>query len=153
MLTCEAELPASASYTSASVLGRQLPRPVAAPQRIVVLGDTGCRLPTSPTAIRPATTGAYPFARIAAAAAAWKPDLVIHVATTTTVKTPARPATPVAPAALGLWLGCLAGRFLRARRNLLEAAPWIMARGNHENCARAGQGYWRWLTRALAATA
>jgi hypothetical protein len=28
---------------------------------------------------------------------------------------------------------------------LLAAAPWVMARGNHEICARAGQGWWRFL--------
>ncbi|MFX8848454.1 hypothetical protein ABTM68_19140, partial [Acinetobacter baumannii] len=28
---------------------------------------------------------------------------------------------------------------------LLEAAPWIVARGNHETCSRGGQGWWRLL--------
>jgi 3',5'-cyclic AMP phosphodiesterase CpdA len=28
---------------------------------------------------------------------------------------------------------------------LMEAAPWIVVRGNHESCNRAGQGWWRFL--------
>ena len=30
-------------------------------------------------------------------------------------------------------------------RPLLAAAPWIVVRGNHESCNRAGQGWWRFL--------
>ena len=50
----------------------------AAPRRIVVIGDTGCRLKgkATPGLQRPRT---LPFARVAASAAAFKPDLVIHV--------------------------------------------------------------------------
>jgi len=28
---------------------------------------------------------------------------------------------------------------------LLAAAPWLLVRGNHESCDRAGQGWWRFL--------
>src|SRR5580693_2482600 len=31
---------------------------------------------------------------------------------------------------------------------LLAAAPWIMVRGNHEDCSRAGEGWFRFLDRA-----
>jgi hypothetical protein len=30
-------------------------------------------------------------------------------------------------------------------RPLLAAAPWVVVRGNHESCDRAGQGWWRFL--------
>src|SRR5262249_51867273 len=30
-------------------------------------------------------------------------------------------------------------------RPLLQAAPWVMVRGNHELCNRAGQGWYRYL--------
>ena len=33
----------------------------------------------------------------------------------------------------------------RRREQLLAAAPWIVVRGNHESCNRAGQGWWRFL--------
>ena len=78
LLTCEAALPAGT--TSASVLGRTLPLPKAEPRRIVVIGDTGCRLQKSSNSYQACNDIAqYPFATIAAQAAAWKPDLVIHV--------------------------------------------------------------------------
>ena len=35
--------------------------------------------------------------------------------------------------------------FLAPGRSLLQAAPWVMARGNHESCARGGQGFLRFL--------
>ncbi|MDW4746763.1 metallophosphoesterase, partial [Escherichia coli] len=28
---------------------------------------------------------------------------------------------------------------------LMAAAPWVLVRGNHEECARAGQGWFRFL--------
>lgn len=49
------------------------------PQRIVVFGDTGCKLGAAADADCPAGTPAEPFARLSAAAAATRPDLVIHV--------------------------------------------------------------------------
>ena len=35
--------------------------------------------------------------------------------------------------------------FFSPARQLLAAAPWIVVRGNHESCNRAGQGWWRFL--------
>ncbi len=30
---------------------------------------------------------------------------------------------------------------------LFAAAPWVMVRGNHEDCSRAGEGWFRFLDR------
>ncbi len=75
-LVCSAPLPAAAN--AASVAGIALPLPVANPQRIMVFGDTGCRIKGT---IAQACNDpkAWPFAGIAKAAAALKPDLVLHV--------------------------------------------------------------------------
>ena len=55
-----------------------LPLPVSDPQRIVVFGDTGCRIKGK--SLQDCSDPAkWPFARIAAEAARLKPDLVIHV--------------------------------------------------------------------------
>jgi hypothetical protein len=35
--------------------------------------------------------------------------------------------------------------FFAPARVLLAAAPWVVARGNHETCVRGGQGWWRFL--------
>ena len=41
--------------------------------------------------------------------------------------------------------------FFQPARRLLASAPWIVVRGNHESCNRAGQGWWRFLdTRPVA---
>jgi hypothetical protein len=110
-----------------------------------VIGDTGCRLKgkefqdcNDPQA--------YPFARVAASAAAWKPDLVVHVGDFHYREDPCpadRPGCAGSPYGYG-WDAWNADFFAPAR-TLLAAAPWVLARGNHESCARGGQGWWRFL--------
>jgi hypothetical protein len=145
LLTCEAPLPAGAA--SASVLGRALPLPKAEPRRIVVLGDTGCRLQKSSNSYQPCNDPAqYPFAAVAAQAAAWQPDLVIHVGDyhyRENVCPDGNAGCAGSPWGYG-WDAWDADFFAPGAR-LLQAAPWIMARGNHESCTRGGQGYWRFL--------
>ena len=78
LLTCEMMLPPGS--VSATVLGRALPLPRPEPERIVVIGDTGCRLKKSGETFQACNdVDAYPFAQVAAAGAAWKTDLVVHV--------------------------------------------------------------------------
>ena len=78
LLTCELVVPPHTM--TAQVEGRMLPLPRAEIRRIVVIGDTGCRLKKSDNAFQSCNDSRqYPFARVAAAAAAWHPDLVIHV--------------------------------------------------------------------------
>ena len=65
--------------TRAAIDGVAVPLPKARPQRIVVIGDTGCRIDRGqhlPGCDDPAQ---WPFASVARAAAATAPDLVIHV--------------------------------------------------------------------------
>jgi hypothetical protein len=141
--SCETPLPAGAR--SVTVAGRNLPMPVREPARIVVIGDTGCRLKgkefqdcNDPEA--------FPFARVAASAAAWKPDLVIHVGDFHYREDPCpadRPGCAGSPFGYG-WDAWNADFFAPARA-LLGAAPWVVARGNHETCVRGGQGWWRFL--------
>ncbi|MGB9111004.1 MAG: metallophosphoesterase, partial [Telluria sp.] len=124
---------------------RALPLPVAAPKRIVVIGDTGCRL-SSQAAQDCNDPDAYPFARVAASAAAWKPDLVIHVGDYHYREAPCptgRAGCAGSPFGYG-WDAWNADFFTPAHA-LLAAAPWVMARGNHETCVRGGQGWWRFL--------
>ena len=77
---CEATLPRSAQQVR--LAGVRLPLPPHTIRRLVVIGDTGCRLKASASGgVFQACNdpNAYPFAQVAKAAAAWKPDLVIHV--------------------------------------------------------------------------
>ena len=141
---CEARIPAGS--VQASVAGRPLPLPRAQLARIVVIGDTGCRLKSNVPYQDCNDSVAYPFARIAALAAAWKPDLVVHVGDYHYRENacPAeRPGCAGSPWGYG-WDAWDADFFTPAAA-LLKAAPWVMARGNHESCVRAGQGFLRFL--------
>ncbi len=141
---CEAPIPAGTAQ--ASVAGHPLPLPRARLDRIVVIGDTGCRLKKDGDYQDCKRPEAYPFARIAALAAAWMPDLVVHVGDYHYRENtcPAdRPGCAGSPWGYG-WDAWDAD-FFTPGRALLKAAPWVMARGNHESCARGGQGYWRFL--------
>ncbi len=146
VLTCEAALPAGTAQ--ASVAGQALPLPRARPNRIVVIGDTGCRLKkTGGEDYQDCNdAAAYPFARIAALAAAWQPDLVVHVGDyhyRENACPPGRAGCAGSPWGYG-W-DTWDADFFAPGRDLLKAAPWVMARGNHESCARGGQGFLRFL--------
>jgi hypothetical protein len=145
VLACEARI--SAGTAKASVAGQSLPLPRARLDRLVVIGDTGCRLKKSDGDYQDCNSKeAYPFERIAALAAAWRPDLVVHVGDyhyRENACPPGRAGCDGSPWGYG-WDAWNAD-FFAPGRQLLAAAPWVMARGNHESCARGGQGYWRFL--------
>ncbi len=119
--------------------------PTLDPQRIVVLGDTGCRI--KGTSLQDCSDPEkWPFARIAAEAAKLKPNLVIHVGDYL-YRESACPAN---------FAGCRGtpwgdnwptwdADFFKPAGPLLAAAPWIIVRGNHEECSRAGPGWLRLL--------
>ena len=145
VLTCEAALPAGA--LKASVANHRLPVPVASPTRIVVIGDTGCRVKKSDNAYQACNDkNEYPFARIAASAAAWKPDLVVHVGDYLYRENACPSDHPgCAGTVWGYGWDAWNVDFFQPGQPLLSAAPWVAVRGNHENCNRAGQGWWRFI--------
>ena len=144
VLVCEARVPPGT--LRADLGGRALALPRAGLNRIVMMGDTGCRLKKNGGFQACNHPDAYPFARIAALAAAWQPDLVIHVGDYH-YRENACPA--YVPGCTGSPWGygwdAWNADFFQPGRALLEAAPWVMARGNHESCARGGQGFRRFL--------
>ncbi len=142
---CEAVLPADS--LRARIDGVDLPLPPARIDRIVVIGDTGCRLKQAERAVQDCNDpAAYPFAEIARRAAAWKPDLVVHVGDYLYRESPCpegRAGCAGSPWGQG-WDAWSADLFTPAAP-LLQAAPWVVVRGNHEDCARAGLGWFRLL--------
>lgn len=142
---CEAALPPGTR--TASIAGRALPLPPGEARRIVVIGDTGCRLKASEQAFQDCNDGtAYPFAKIAGRAAAWKPDMVVHVGDLLYRENPCPAArTGCQGSPWGYGLDAWRADFFDPAAPLLAAAPWVMVRGNHENCSRAGQGWWRMI--------
>jgi hypothetical protein len=145
VLTCDATLPAST--LNATISGRRLAHVAKVIRRIVVIGDTGCRLKAADDAYQACNDPvAFPFARIAGRAAAWKPDLVIHVGDYHYRENPC-PAgkSGCADSPWGYGWDAWNADLFTPGAPLLAAAPWVVVRGNHENCARAGQGWWRLL--------
>jgi hypothetical protein len=145
VLTCEATL--SKSAASASIAGKPLPLPKANPQRIVLIGDTGCRVLANYNVFQACNDPMlWPFQHIADAAAATRPDLVIHVGDYHYREGPCKAGDPAcAGSPWGYGWDAWEADFFRPGRNLLATAPWIVLRGNHESCNRAGQGWWRFL--------
>ncbi len=141
---CEAPLPPGAA--AAAIDGVALPVPRASVQRIVIIGDTGCRIKAADKVFQDCSSpAAWPFAALADAAAAEHPDLVVHVGDYHYRETACPPALGCASSPWGYGWDAWNADFFVPARPLLLAAPWIVARGNHEECARAGQGWFRLL--------
>ena len=130
--------------------GQALPVPKARPNRLVILGDSGCRLKNAviqhcndPTA--------WPFARVAALAASHKPDLIIHVGDYYYRETPCPVVEPTcAGSPYGDRWPTWKAELFDPAAPLLAAAPWVFVRGNHEDCKRGGAGWFRMLDAAPA---
>lgn len=140
---CEARVPQAT--TRLSIGNAPLPTVPPTVNRIVVIGDTGCRIARyavqdcdNPTA--------WPFPRVAKAAATKHPDLVIHVGDyyyRETACPAGRPGCAGSPHGDN-WPAWKAD-FFDPAAPLLAVAPWVMVRGNHELCKRGGQGWFRLL--------
>lgn len=145
VLTCEMHLDATAK--SASIEGQPLALPRSAPQKIVVIGDTGCRLQKSAGYFQACNNASeWAFHTVAKTAASFKPDLVIHVGDYHYRESPCPPGEArCAGSAWGFGWDTWQADFFTPAAPLLAVAPWVMVRGNHESCTRAGQGWWRFI--------
>jgi hypothetical protein len=135
----------------------ELPLPKAEPTSIVVLGDTGCRVKSaeSPSGdddddavaiqncdnygLRSPDTelDVWPLHKIAEAAAAKNPDLVVHVGDFIYRKAPCPPGNKkceTAASAYGTAWTTLKYEIFVPARPLMRKAAWVVPRGNHENC-------------------
>lgn len=171
---CEARYPFGRSLAVEG--GPQLPAVAEKPSRIAVFGDSGCK-PKDQQGCG-LDDPEWPFPALAKAAAASRPDLVLHVGDYNYRGTPsgfkvtvdgkevqrwyydagdgADPSeqcglpgpylsqnstgNPDADGWEAWWLD-----FFQPAGNLLTAAPWVFARGNHELCSHAGPGWFYFL--------
>ena len=156
---CEAVLPPG--HTTATVGGVNLKLPVANPQRILVIADTGCRMAKANQQNCHDPAG-FPFAALANYEAQFKPDLIIHVGDYFYRDTNCVVPAAGSVAAHDFVAGCSdptnanfetfgdtfdswnADVFYPGA-TLLAAAPWVMARGNHESCGRGARGWYAML--------
>ncbi len=156
---CAAPIP---DYATTAKIGEvALPLPPHRIQKIVILGDTGCRLKgdhCSPagaacranceaTSIQACNdSAAWPFASVAAMAALSQPDLVIHVGDYSYREARCPPGNPAcAGSPWGDNWPSWRADFFDPAAPLLAAAPWVFVRGNHEDCSRAHRGWFYFL--------
>ena len=141
---CEAPWPAGAASVQVGAI--TLRAPAAELLRIVVIGDTGCRLKASDRDFQPCSDPAgWPFPRVLARALALRPDLVIHVGDYHYRESPCPAGLACQGSPWGYGDDAWQADFFRPAQALLAAAPWVFVRGNHEACSRAGQGWLRYL--------
>jgi hypothetical protein len=136
---CVAAIPAGARKINAG--GLDLPAPIAAPRHIVLFGDTGCRL-KDPKVQDCNDESLWPFRQVAEHAANENPDLMIHVGDYLYRESPC-PSGDRRCANTPWGDNWPAWRvdFFTPGAALLRKTVWLMARGNHEDCSRAGIGW------------
>ncbi|MDR3607082.1 MAG: metallophosphoesterase [Oligoflexia bacterium] len=150
-MVCEAPITPAMSAQPLSINGKTLAPISAHPEKILILGDTGCRVKDQASGKVQVQNcndpkKGWPFAELAAAAARLHPDLVIHVGDY-------HYREAACPAGNGKCAGSPYGDawdswnadFFTPALPLLAAAPWIFVRGNHEICSRAQEGFFRFL--------
>jgi hypothetical protein len=136
-------LPIAKGAREASVNGRPLALPPPRVNKILLIGDTGCRLKAmvlqSCNFIKD-----WPFRLAADTAAEMAPDLVIHVGDLV-YRERACPESNkgCAGSPFGDNWETWKADFFEPGRALLAAGPWVFIRGNHEDCERAGAGWGR----------
>lgn len=118
------------------------------PKRIILLGDTGCRLSGGQQHYQACNnTSIWPFKHIASRIAEYKPDLIIHTGDYIYREV----ACPKGNA------GCVGSPFghnqatwdadwFTPASSILQTAPFVFLRGNHEGCDKAGPGWFRFLS-------
>lgn len=155
--SCELGLPADTGQVHLAGRRVALGQHPGQTRRIVVVGDTGCRIKVPASGAGDPVQDcsdpqAWPWARIAAAAARTNPDLIIHLGDyhyREYCDDPLRcDRFRQSGTIIGYgWAGWQADFFAPAG-SLLGQAPWVFVRGNHENCDRSGEGWMRFLAPA-----
>ncbi|MBI1866996.1 MAG: metallophosphoesterase [Methylocystis sp.] len=143
ILACSLHIPKGAK--DAAIDGRRLALPAPRMDKILLIGDTGCRL-NGLVAQDCNSSADWPFRIVADLGAKMAPDLVIHLGDYLYRES----ACP--------WLlkGCSGSPwgdnwnawkadFFTPAGALLSSAPWVLVRGNHEICERSGRGWSRML--------
>jgi hypothetical protein len=150
VLTCEASIPPGVDRLE--VAGKRLRAPALNPKRIAVVGDTGCRLKAG-NALDDGFQACndpddWEFAKVAAQVAASKPDLIIHVGDYIYREQPCDGSIGCEGSPFnspGMRWATWEADFFAPAAPMLEAAPIIFVRGDHEQCERAGAGFFRFL--------
>ena len=126
--------------------GNEMPLPRADIQRIIVFGDTGCRIKKKKKPQDCDDSDKWPYAKVSTHAAQAHPDLVIHLGDY--LYRESCRLTACENARTGYDWEVWNTDFFTPSAPLFAAAPWVMIRGNDENCSRAADGWFRFLDHA-----
>ncbi len=117
------------------------------PQRILLVGDTGCRLRQN-RPIQYCMLGQdWPFAEVAASLAGVEADLAIHLGDYH-YREMACPDPELCGSVHGTNWATWEADFFAPAQPMLSAHPFVFVRGDHEKCGRAWLGYLRYLSAA-----
>jgi hypothetical protein len=147
VLMCESAPFPAFGHTNATVNGVALKMPVANPHRILVIGDTGCRVTAATSGTQNCNDPAqFPLQFLSNYAATFKPDLIVHVGDFFYREQPCPTGFTgcAGNPAYDNWDSWNADWFTPAA-NLMAAAPMALSRGNHESCNRGARGWFRLL--------
>lgn len=139
---CERRLPRSSRRIVLD--GRALPVLTSEVRRIAVIGDTGCRIKAR-RAQACNDPRAWPLGAIVEAIAGQQPDLVIHVGDYLYREAPCPASADCQGSPHGQNWPAWAADWFGPAQPLLSRVPFLFLRGNHEECGRAWEGWFRYL--------
>jgi hypothetical protein len=144
VLLCALPIPRTAA--EAAIEGRPVAMPPKRIDKILLIGDTGCRLKA--LVLQGCNSmKSWPFRLVADLASEASPDLVLHLGDLI-YRERECPASnkSCAGSPFGDNWETWKADFFNPGDALLRAAPWAFVRGNHEDCERAGKGWSRLLS-------
>ncbi len=147
VLMCESAPIPAFGHVAVDVAGVALKMPMAHPRRILVVGDTGCRVTANVSGTQNCNDPQqFPLEFLSNYAATFKPDLIVHVGDFFYREQPCPTGFGGCAdnPAFDNWDSWNADWFGPAR-NLIAAAPLALSRGNHESCNRGARGWFRLL--------
>jgi Calcineurin-like phosphoesterase len=138
---CEVTLPAGARSLRWGKNKIRLPK---TPDRVVVIGDTGCRVKGGQIQACD-DPNLWPFQTVSEEVAKLKPDLIIHVGDYLYRESVCPDVVHGCAGPHGDNWEAWNADFFRPARRALMTAPWVFARGNHEDCNRSFRGWFYYL--------
>ena len=116
-------------------------------KRIVVVGDTGCRLSDRHGLYQECNINSlWPFVHVAESINDAKPDLIIHMGDYVYRESPCpKGNSGCTGSPYGDTQKTWEAELLHPTKKIHLAAPLLLVRGNHENCERAGFGWFRYF--------
>ena len=142
VISCETAI--AATVKSASVNGTQLKLFNQPAQKIIVMGDTGCRIKKGDYQNcndLPGYGPAWPFAKLAKLVENANPDLIIHMGDYHYREIPCPEGNEGCAGPSGMNWPSWQADFFEPAKSLLAKFPWVLTRGNHEDCERAFRGW------------